>query len=140
MLLVQHSIFSLFLSHIISLSKTEGNIERTDSLGLAHRVSISIHGHRGVLWPYLSFYVLWAWVADSPAPTSHISFSVFSFSCCYPLPSSLPHAHMQLHIHTHTGHRGRDEESFPAASKFKDGLLPFPTQSLCRDTTTALTF
>jgi len=34
----------------------------------------------------------------------------------------------------------RDEESFLAASNFKDGLPPFPRQSLCGDTTIALTF
>lgn len=26
---------------------------------------ISMHGHKGVLWPYLSFYVLCSWVCGS---------------------------------------------------------------------------
>lgn len=138
---MQHTIFALFLSHIICLNKTEVNRERTDSLGLAHRVSISIHSHREVLWPYFSLYVLWAWVADSPAPPSHISFSVCSLSLLVPSP---PLYLMHICNSTHTQVRGegmrRDEESFLAASKFKDGLLPFPRQSLCRDTTIALTF
>lgn len=106
MLPVRHTLsLALFLSHIICLSETEGNRERTDSLGLAHRVSISIHSHRELLWPYFSLYVLWARVADSPAPPSHISFSVCSLSCCYP-PLLLHLMHICSSTHTCTQVRG----------------------------------
>lgn len=120
------AIFTFFLSYIISLSKTKENREGTGLLGLAHRISISIHSHREVLWPYFSFYVLWALVADSLAPPAHISYPVcpLTLSLAVTIPSIL-HVWMPL-PHIHAGVRGTmmrmDKGSFLTASKFKDRL------------------
>lgn len=40
----------------------EGHLKRTRK---SERERICMHGHRGILWPYLSFYVLCSWVCGS---------------------------------------------------------------------------
>lgn len=82
MLVMQHTIFILLFGHIICLNESE----RTDSVGLAHRVSISIHSHTEALWPYFSLYVPQAWVADSqPHPLISLSLTALSLSLTVPL-------------------------------------------------------
>lgn len=91
------------LQHRVSLE------QRQERLALAQTESISIHSHREVLWPYFSLYVLWAWMADSPAhPLISLLLSPRSLFCRLPPPITLYLTHICSATHMCTGQSSED--------------------------------